>query len=374
MKGADAKYTMSISSEIVEHEYVHSIYSRLATYQQKDHKPSSPRIWPRVRQFVDQQTIGSVILDVGCGEAKYTSQKCHVIGFDTCSEVLSSSKKENIDLCLADAVSIPIRDGSVDAILNVSMIHHLATTARRRQVLQECARCLRVGGQMMIYAWAFEQPNGKFAAQDILVPWNLHEAAIGGRLPKVKFHLNTTKEQRIIAASIPVTISGGSITTQRWYSGVLNRVTSLTDQLPYFSKRCPSSPGCSNQSTPTGSVSSPIQKLPSAAPQFLPTTTNLISGIKRWSPMLGRRLASLLVPVEEQYAEELSEKILREGITEAMATLREVTFYRFYHVFKEGELVDLVDSVECLKVVSSSFEHGNWCVIAEKVSTNVIRP
>ncbi|KAF1761745.1 hypothetical protein GCK72_010001 [Caenorhabditis remanei] len=316
---------MSISSENVEQEYVHSIYSRLATYQQKDHKPSSPRIWPRVRQFVDQQSIGSVILDVGCGEAKYTSQKCHVIGFDTCSEVLSSSKKENIELCLADAVNIPIRDGSVDAILNVSVIHHLATTSRRRQVLQECSRCLRVGGQMLIYAWAFEQPNGKFAAQDILVPWNMHETAIGGRLPKVKFHLNTTKEQRIIAASIPVNISDKSI-AQRWFSGVLSKVTSLTDQLPYFSKRCPSSSGYkSNQSTPTGS-DSPLmaQKLPSAAPQFLPTTNSLISGIKRWSPMLGRRLASLLVPVEEQFSEELAQTIMRESITEAMATLREV--------------------------------------------------
>ncbi|CCD66785.1 Methyltransferase type 11 domain-containing protein [Caenorhabditis elegans] len=365
---------MSISSENVEQEYVHSIYSRLATYQQKEHKPSSPRIWPRVRQFVDQQSAGSIILDVGCGEAKYTSQKSHVIGFDTCSEVLSSSKKDDIDLCLADAINIPIRDDSVDAILNVSVIHHLATTARRRQVLQECSRCLRIGGQMLIYAWAFEQPNGKFASQDILVPWNMHETAIGGRLPKVKFHLNTTKEQRVIAASIPVNISDGSI-PQKWFSGVLSKVVSLTDQLPYFSKRCPNSPAYSNQSTPTGSLSSPmVQKLPSAAPQFLPTTNSLISGIKRWSPMLGRRLASLLVPVEEQFGEELAQTIMRESITEAMATLREVTFYRFYHVFKDGELADLVDSVESLKVVSATFEHGNWCVIAEKVAANVIRP
>lgn len=67
-----------------------------------------------------------------------------------------------------------------------------------------------------------------------------------------------------------------------------------------------------------------VQKLPSAAPQFLPTTNSLISGIKRWSPMLGRRLASLLVPVEEQFGEELAQTIMRESITEAMATLREV--------------------------------------------------
>ncbi|KAK5977418.1 hypothetical protein GCK32_021485 [Trichostrongylus colubriformis] len=40
--------------------------------------------------------------------------------------------------------------------------------------------------------------------------------------------------------------------------------------------------------------------------------------------MLGRRLATLLVPVEEQLADEITQKILHEALTEAMATLREV--------------------------------------------------
>ncbi|CAI2347388.1 unnamed protein product [Caenorhabditis sp. 36 PRJEB53466] len=370
---------MSITPKIAEQEYVHSIYSRLATYQQNDAKNSSPRIWPRVRQFVDQQAAGSVVLDVGCGEAKYTATKCHVIGFDTCPEVLSSSKKEDIDLCLADALSIPIRDSSVDAILNVSVIHHLATADRRRQMLQECCRCLRVGGQMLIYAWAFEQPSADFAAQDILVPWNMHETSIAGRLPKVKFHLNTTKEQRIIAASVPVSISDVS-PSPKWYTAVLNKVSFLTEQLPYFAKRCPTSPGSygrnhSPSASTSGSISSPmVQRLPSAAPQFFPITAAILSGIKKWSPKLEKTIASLLVPVEEQYADELSQVIMREAITEAMSTLQEVAFYRYYHVFKEGELANLVDSIDDLRIVSNSFEHGNYCVTAEKMPKNYIRP
>ncbi|CAB3402512.1 unnamed protein product [Caenorhabditis bovis] len=352
---------MSVSSETVEKEYVHAIYSRLATYQQKELKQSSPRIWPRVRQFVDQQPVGSLILDIGCGEAKYTSTRCHVIGFDSCPEVLSASKKDSIDLALADALNIPIRSDSVDAILNVSVIHHFSTAARRKQALEECCRCLRVGGQMLLYAWAFEQPNAKFSAQDNLVPWNLHETTIAGRLPKVKFHMNTTKEQRIIAASIPVQITSPSTVSPsfRWFSGVLNRMNQLAVQLPYFSKK-------------SNSESSSTSVLPSAAPQFLPKKNSIISGIKRWSPMLGKRLASLIVSVEEQYGDELSEAIMNEGIAEAMATLREVTFYRYYHVFREHELENLVDSVEGLKVIATSFEHGNWCVVAEKIPPETI--
>lgn len=39
---------------------------------------------------------------------------------------------------------------------------------------------------------------------------------------------------------------------------------------------------------------------------------------------MGRRLASLLVPVEEQLADELSHRIMEEAVAETMATLRNV--------------------------------------------------
>ena len=44
------------------------------------------------------------------------------------------------------------------------------------------------------------------------------------------------------------------------------------------------------------------------------------------------------------------------------------TFKRFYHVFCEGELVELIEkNVECLDIVSAYYDHANWCVVAEKV-------
>ena len=43
------------------------------------------------------------------------------------------------------------------------------------------------------------------------------------------------------------------------------------------------------------------------------------------------------------------------------------TCMRFYHVFKEGELVHLIDKyVDTLEVVESCYDHANWCVVAEK--------
>ncbi|CAN2388628.1 tRNA (uracil) methyltransferase activity [Pristimantis euphronides] len=42
-------------------------------------------------------------------------------------------------------------------------------------------------------------------------------------------------------------------------------------------------------------------------------------------------------------------------------------YMRYYHVFREGELRSLLENdVPELSVLSSSFDHGNWCVIAEK--------
>lgn len=41
---------------------------------------------------------------------------------------------------------------------------------------------------------------------------------------------------------------------------------------------------------------------------------------------------------------------------------------RYYHVFREGELADLIENhVEELHVKHTYFDHANWCVVAEKV-------
>jgi alkylated DNA repair protein alkB family protein 8 len=43
------------------------------------------------------------------------------------------------------------------------------------------------------------------------------------------------------------------------------------------------------------------------------------------------------------------------------------TFYRYYHVFEEGELELLCSSVKGAKVVWSYYDQGNWCVVLERV-------
>ena len=41
---------------------------------------------------------------------------------------------------------------------------------------------------------------------------------------------------------------------------------------------------------------------------------------------------------------------------------------RYYHVFKDGELSRLISKhIHCLRIISSTYDHGNWCIVAEKL-------
>jgi len=44
-----------------------------------------------------------------------------------------------------------------------------------------------------------------------------------------------------------------------------------------------------------------------------------------------------------------------------------ITYYRFYHLFEEGELENLVNQVSNLKIISSVFDKNNWNIIIEKI-------
>ena len=57
--------------------------------------------------------------------------------------------------------------------------------------------------------------------------------------------------------------------------------------------------------------------------------------------------------------------------TNVTADKAETKYHRYYHVFKEGELLKLINSfVPELKPISSFYDHANWVVVAEKVDLN----
>ena len=55
-----------------------------------------------------------------------------------------------VQVGLADTLSVPIRSGSVDAVLSIAVLHHISTEARRVAALKELMRVLRTGGEMLV--------------------------------------------------------------------------------------------------------------------------------------------------------------------------------------------------------------------------------
>ncbi|XP_043548000.1 probable tRNA methyltransferase 9B [Chiloscyllium plagiosum] len=49
------------------------------------------------------------------------------------------------------------------------------------------------------------------------------------------------------------------------------------------------------------------------------------------------------------------------------------TCLRYYHVFKQGELIELIEEhIKDLQVIQTYYDHANWCVVVEKVRVGKI--
>jgi len=54
------------------------------------------------------------------------------------------------DVLLADALRLPFRTSSCDAVLCIAVLHHISSEARRLQLMQELVRILIPGGKAIV--------------------------------------------------------------------------------------------------------------------------------------------------------------------------------------------------------------------------------
>lgn len=52
-------------------------------------------------------------------------------------------------MAIADAFALPYRAGSCDSVLCIAVLHHIASAARRRRLLQRLCHILRPGETML---------------------------------------------------------------------------------------------------------------------------------------------------------------------------------------------------------------------------------
>ena len=153
----------------IEKRYVHESYDKIPELFDNTRQYT----WPKVREFSKSLKTNSLILDAGCGNGRNLNirKDCHYIGSDVTPGLINISRKK-AECVLCNVLKMPFKDNSFDAVLSIAVIHHLSTEYRRIQAIREMTRVLKIGGKMLIYVWAKEQPRfQKYSQQDIMVPW-----------------------------------------------------------------------------------------------------------------------------------------------------------------------------------------------------------
>ena len=100
-----------------------------------------------------------------------------MVGTDRSFNLIANARErdENFQTFWADSLQLPLRSNAFDTVISIAVVHHFSTDSLRVQAIGEMYRVVQTGGQILIYVWAYEQENKKFATQDVFVPWHLHD-------------------------------------------------------------------------------------------------------------------------------------------------------------------------------------------------------
>lgn len=86
----------------------------------------------------------------------------------------------------------------------------------------------------------------------------------------------------------------------------------------------------------------------------------------RRAAVLVRQHAAVEIPEMSKSDDTCSLSTSQESLSEHGGG--SITFHRYYHVFREGELDQLIEKhADNLHIISSYYDQSNWCVVAEKV-------
>jgi ubiquinone/menaquinone biosynthesis C-methylase UbiE len=123
------------------------------------------RPWTECIDFIKSLKKTSIVLDVGSGNGRHLipcAKHCKkVIGLDVSRELLGIVKNKliknrlsNVDLIHSDAVNIPIKNNSIDAVLYIATLHNIPIRYRRIISLKEINRVLKPNGKAIISVWS----------------------------------------------------------------------------------------------------------------------------------------------------------------------------------------------------------------------------
>jgi ubiquinone/menaquinone biosynthesis C-methylase UbiE len=126
-------------------------FDRIA-YAYDDYNMHPPEVAAQVGQTIAEETgRNALVLELGIGTARIAQPVadagCRVIGIDLSAEMLRKAQEKGFSrLMRGNLLHLPLRDASVDAVLVVHVLHHIADW---RSALAEAMRVLRPGGVLI---------------------------------------------------------------------------------------------------------------------------------------------------------------------------------------------------------------------------------
>ncbi|GAB6020061.1 hypothetical protein CHUAL_002800 [Chamberlinius hualienensis] len=107
----------------------------------------------------------------------------------------------------------------------------------------------------------------------------------------------------------------------------------------------------------------------SAAHHQISKSQKFDDGVDSPSSSSGDQVGESMAEIRrKQRMQTLSFSTSEDSILSGSENCGSTTHHRYYHVFREGELDYLIENyVENLHIISSYYDHSNWCIVAEKV-------
>jgi tRNA (uracil-5-)-methyltransferase TRM9 len=156
--------------------------------------------WKQCLDYIHTLKNTDIVADIGCGNGRHLlpcADHCqYVIGLDISRKLLNIVQKavekkniQNVSLIHADAVTLPLRNESLNAVLFIASLHNIQGKENRRSALREILRVLKPGGTALISVWSRQQDRYRrfFAHQrffrrqelgDIDIYWRQHNMSI----------------------------------------------------------------------------------------------------------------------------------------------------------------------------------------------------
>jgi ubiquinone/menaquinone biosynthesis C-methylase UbiE len=127
-------------------------FDRIA-YAYDDYNLHAPEISAQIGAAIADVTgPGALVLELGVGTGRIArpiaDAGCRVIGLDVSAEMMRKAAEKGIDKLLRGSIlALPLADHSVDAVMVVHVLHHIADW---RAALTEAMRVVRPGGALIM--------------------------------------------------------------------------------------------------------------------------------------------------------------------------------------------------------------------------------